>query len=115
MSLLIGSLLVSSVPRGRRIFTSFLFVVPHEGRAGRGTRPVVNETSGRTRHVHVAAFARLIVSVGLACAVSDAVAAGTSHDTRGRWRGRTNGSRTRWQAAVGQNTVDYVTPASKRK
>ena len=100
-SLQSGLLLVSNVPGGRRVFTSLLVVVPHEGRGGRGTRPVVNKTLVRTRHVHVAACARLIVSVGLACAVADAVAASTNDDSR-RWRGI-------HQATVERNRVDDVT------
>jgi hypothetical protein len=99
---------VSNVPGGRRVFTSLLVVVPHEGRGGRGARPVVIKTLVRTRHVHVAACARLIVSVGLACAVADAVAASTNHDN-GRWH-----CRAVHQAAVEQNRVDDVTSSTTR-
>ena len=97
-------MLVSNVPRGRRVFTSLLVVVPHEGRVSGGTRPVVNKTFVRARHVHIAACARLIVSVGLAGAVADAVAASASHDSR-LWRGI-------HQATVEQNRVDDVTSSS---
>ena len=126
MSLRIGSLLLSNVPGGRRVFTSLLVVVPHEGRGGRGTRPVVNKTLVRTRHVHVAAFARLIVSVGLACAVADAVAASTNDASWRRgssnsWRSRTS-RRRRWRrgtpnstrTAVGQYMFDDVTINDKK-
>ena len=92
---------MSTVPRGRRIFAFLLVVVPHEGRVGRGTRPVGINTFVRARHEHVAACARLIVSVGHVGAVADAVAASTSHDSR-MWRGI-------HQATVEQNRVDDVT------
>ena len=94
MSLWIGSLLVSNVPGGRRVFTSLLVVVPLEGWVGRGTRHV-NKTSVRTSNEREACCARLVVSVGLACAVADAVAASTNDDTS-RCRGsRLWGSRSR--------------------